>query len=146
MNIGAFAYLNICGNEKRIEVSDFKGIFHSSHGLTGAYAITILALAGIPITSGFIAKIYLFTAIANSGLIFVPFLLALLLLMVIALFYYLKILVPLFDEYDKNTETQSLKPNFSQKFVLYATAIITLLIGIFPEMLVELCRYIAYNI
>ena len=67
-----------------------KGMFHQNHGLTGAYAISVLALAGIPVTSGFIAKIYLFTAIANSGLIFVPFLLALLILTVAALYYYLK--------------------------------------------------------
>ena len=58
-----------------MEVEDFKGIFHKNHGIVGAYAIAILALAGIPITSGFIAKIYLFTAIASSGLIFIPFLL-----------------------------------------------------------------------
>ena len=96
--------------------------------------------------SGFIAKIYLFTAIANSGLIFVPFLLGLLLLMVIALFYYLKILRPLFEECDKNIEIAKLKTNFSQKFVLIAAAVITLIIGIYPDMLIELCRYIAYNI
>ena len=146
MNIGAFAFLNIYGDNNSFDVNAFKGIFHKNHGLVGAYAISIIALAGIPITSGFIAKIYLFSAIANSGLVFIPFLLGLLLLTVIALFYYLKILVPLFDEQDKNTEIQKLKPNFSQKFVLVAATIITIFIGIFPEILIELCRFIAYNI
>ena len=146
MNIGAFAFLNIYGDNNSQDVDSFKGMFHFSHGLAGAYTILILALAGIPITSGFIAKVYLFTAIANSGLIFIPFLLALLLLMVIALYYYLKILVPLFSEYDKNITPICLKPVFSQKFVLVATAIITILLGIFPEILIQLCRFIAYNI
>ena len=146
MNIGAFAFLNIYGDKNSFDVNAFQGIYHKNHGLVGAYSISIIALAGIPITSGFIAKIYLFSAIANSGLIFVPFLLGLLLLMVIALFYYLKILLSLFDECDKNTEIKQLKPNFSQKFVLAATAIITIFIGIFPQMLIELCRFIAYNI
>ena len=146
MNIGAFAFLNIYGDKKSMNVEDFSGIFHQNHGLVGAYAIAILALAGIPVTSGFIAKIYLFTAIASSGLIFIPFLLVLLLLTVVALFYYLKILRPLFDECDKNILVSKLNPIFSQKFVLVVAAIVILLMGIFPERLIELCRFIAYNI
>lgn len=146
MNIAVFAFLNIYGDQNSMETNAFRGLFHENHGLVGAYAISIIALAGIPITSGFIAKIYLFTAIANSGLIFVPFLLALLILTVFALFYYLKILLPLFNECDKNTYVQTLKPVFSQKFVLVITTAITVIIGLYPEKLIELCRLIAYNI
>lgn len=150
MNISAFAFLNIYNNKNAgvnpMGVNDFKGIFYKNHGLTCAYAVSIIALAGIPITSGFIAKIYLFTAIANSGLIFVPFLLALLLLTVVALFYYLKILLPLFEECDKNTDVPVLNAVFSQKFVLVVTTIVTILVGVYPERIIELCRFIAYNI
>ncbi len=146
MNIGVFAYLNMYGDDKSFDVSAFSGLYHKNHGFTISYAILLIGLAGIPITSGFIAKIYLFTAIANSGLVFVPFLLGLLLLTVIALYYYLKILLPLFQECDKNTSVQKLRTNFSQKFVVAASAIITVLLGICPEMLIELCKFIAYNI
>ncbi len=146
MNISVFAFLNIYGDKNSMNVQDFKGIFYRNHGLTGAYAISILALAGIPITSGFIAKIYLFTAIANSGLIFVPFLLALLILTVVALYYYLKILLPMFAECDKNTSVPLLNANFSQKFVLVVTVVVTMIIGVYPEKFIELCRFIAYNI
>lgn len=146
MNIGAFAFLNIYGENNKMDTESFSGLFHKNYGLVGAYSVVILALAGIPITSGFIAKIYLFTAIANSGFVFVPFLLALLLLTVIALYYYLKILLPLFESKDKNTDIQNLKPAFSQKFVLVSSAVITLILGVFPEIVIELCRFIAYNI
>ena len=161
MNISVFAGVNIMGVNKlnsrsalpsrqydggRENVEDYKGLFYRNHGLIGAYAFSIIGLAGFPITSGFVAKIYLFTAIANSGLIFVPFLLTLLILTVVALYYYLKILIPLFERCDKNTEIEKLSPVFSQKFVLVMTAIITLLIGIYPEKIIELCRFIAYNI
>ena len=146
MNIGVFAYLNMYGDEKSFDINAFRGIYHKNHGHTALYTILIIGLAGIPITSGFIAKIYLFTAIANSGLVFVPFLLGLLLLMVLALFYYLKILMPLFCECDKNTAVEKFNTNFSQKFVVAVSAIITVLLGICPEMLIELCRFIAYNI
>lgn len=143
MNIAVFSFLGIA---KGTNVDDFEGLFYKHQGLAGAYALSILALAGIPITSGFAAKIYLFSAIANSGLIFVPFLLILLILTVAAFYYYLKILIPLFKKCDKNTEVSNLAPVFSQKFVLAAAAIITLLIGIYPEKIIELCRFIAYNI
>lgn len=154
MNISVFAFLGITAENSKekqnsvseMNVDNFTGLFQKNPGLVGAYAFSILALAGFPLTSGFVAKIYLFTAIANSGLIFVPFLLALLLLTVAALYYYLKILIPLFKICDKNNEVSILKPVFSQKFVLVVTAIITLLIGIYPEKLIELCRFIAYNI
>ncbi len=146
MNISAFAFLNIYSDKNDMDVRSFKGLFYNNYLLAGAYAFSILALAGIPITSGFVAKIYLFTAIAGSGLIFVPFLLVLLILTVLALYYYLKILVPLFENCEKNTEVQKLTPVFSQKFVLIVTAIITFLIGIYPEKIIELCKFIAYNI
>ena len=146
MNISVFAFLNIYGEKNPANVEDFKGIYYENPGLTLCYAISIIGLAGIPVTSGFIAKIYLFSAIASSGLFFVPFLLALLLLTVVALYYYLKILLPLFVKCHKNENIIKLNPVFSQKFVLVFMALVTVIIGIYPEILIELCRFIAYNI
>lgn len=144
MNIGAFAFLNIAENNKiGLNIEDYKGLANKNLGLAIAYAINIIALAGFPITSGFVAKIYLFSAIAHSGLIFIPFLLILLILTVVALFYYLKIIFPIFEN---NDNSNVLISDFSQKLVLAITAFITVLIGIYPEKLIELCRYIAYNI
>lgn len=144
MNLSVFAFLNITeSNNIGMNVDDFKGFFKKNHGLTIAYSIAVIGLAGFPITSGFIAKIYLFSAIAHSGLIFVPFLMALLVLTVVALYYYLKIILPIFEMVDKGF---ILKALYSQKFVLVITTIATVLIGIYPEKLIELCRFIAYNI
>ncbi len=144
MNISVFAFLNIIENTKEnLLIEDFKGLFKENHGLSIAYTIAIIGLAGFPITSGFITKIYLFSAIAHSGLIFIPFLLALLVLTVVALFYYLKLILPLYETVDKG---KILSAVYSQKFVLVITTIATILIGIYPEKLIELCRFIAYNI
>lgn len=144
MNIGVFAFLNILeSNNIDINVDKIKGLCNDNLLISLCYTILIIGLAGFPITSGFVSKIYLFSAIAHSGLIFIPFLIILLVLTVVALFYYLKIVFPLFE----NIENKNfLVTNFSQKFVLIITTVITLLIGIFPEKLIELCRFIAYNI
>lgn len=144
MNIAVFAFLNIAeANKLGINVEDFKGLFKGNKLITFAYVVSIIGLAGFPITSGFIAKIYLFSAIAHSGLIFIPFLIALLVLTVAALYYYLKLIMPLFESTDKSV---ALKVTYSQKLVLLITTLTTVLIGIYPEKLIELCRFIAYNI
>ena len=144
MNLAVFAFLNVMeSNSLGINIEDFKGLFSRNKVLSVAYAISVIGLAGFPITSGFVAKIYLFSAIAHSGLIFIPFLVILLGLTVVALYYYLKLIQPIFEKIDK---PQLLNAVYSQKFVLIFTTVITVLIGIYPEKLIELCKFIAYNI
>lgn len=144
LNITVFAVLNIIETNKiGLFIDDFKGLFKTDKITSIAYVIAILGLAGFPVTSGFVAKIYLFSAIAHSGLIFIPVLFLLLILTVIALYYYLKLIFPIFEDFN-NKET--LEIGFSQKIVIIVTTIITILVGIYPEKLIELCRYIAYNI
>ena len=122
---------------------NLKGLYEKNSFASILYVLGVIGLAGFPITSGFIAKIYLFSAIAHSGLIFIPFLIILLILTVVALFYYLKLIQPLFEKVEKSPK---LVWNFSQKVVLISTIVITILIGVYPEKLIELCRFIAYNI
>ena len=144
MNIGAFAFLNMLGENNSFELKSFQGLYYKNKKSVLAFSLILVGLAGLPITSGFIAKIYLFSAIANSGFIFLTFLIGLLILNIIAVYYYLKILFPMFS--DNMAEETELKINFSQRFVLCAAAIITLVIGLYPETLIKLCRLIAYNI
>ena len=144
MNISVFAFLNIAElNNIGFKLDDYKGFLQNNIGLVICYIVSVLGLAGFPITSGFVAKVYLFSGIAHSGLIFIPFLVILLMLTVVAVYYYLKILLPLFENIDKSTVLQSF---YSQKIVLVITSIVTVIIGIYPEKLIELCRFIAYNI
>lgn len=144
MNITVFSFLNILEmNNIGMTVDDLKNLYKKNQAISIAYLISVIGLAGFPITSGFIAKIYLFSAIAHSGLIFIPFLIILLILTVLAVYYYLKIIKPLFEN-DENSII--LSANFSQKIVIFITSFVTVLIGLYPEKLVELCKFIAYNI
>lgn len=144
MNITAFGFINITeSNSIENKLNNFIGLAKKNLLQTICYTIAIIGLAGFPITSGFIAKIYLFSAIAHSGLIFLPFLIGLLILTVIALYYYLKLIRPLFDNNDQN---KKLSTTFSQNLVLIITTILTIVIGLYPEKIIEICRLIAYNI
>jgi len=51
--------------------------------------------------------------------------------------------LPLFES---SSQEQSMKTTFSQTFVLAITVAITVAIGVYPEKIIELCRFIAYNI
>ena len=144
MNIAAFTFLNIAEeNNLPMQIDNFTGLFTKNPILSISYTIAIIGLAGFPITSGFVAKIYLFSAIARSGLVFIPFLVVLLALTILALFYYLKLITPLFNN-EENAE--KLNSTFSQNLILGISILATILIGIYPEKLIELCKFIAYNI
>lgn len=144
MNIAVFAFLNIIEmNKISMQTQSLSGVFAKNPIISLGFVFAVIGLAGFPITSGFVAKIYLFSAIAHSGLIFIPVLLILLLLTVLALFYYLKLINPIFLS---EVPSQKLKLDFSQGFVLAITVFATLLIGVYPEKLIELCKFIAYNI
>jgi len=145
LDLAAFGFLNITEyNSKGFELEDFCGLFQQNKGLTLAYAVSIIGLAGFPVTSGFIAKIYLFSGIIRSGIVFLPFLIAILVLTVVSLYYYFKILTPLFKKTEGDNSKLITLP--SQSFVVYWCCAITVLIGLYPDKLIALCKFIAYNI
>lgn len=72
MNLGAFAcviYFNTLTRTDDIEA--YSGLVQKRPGLVMAFSVFLLSLAGIPITSGFFAKFFLFqtVALASSALL-----------------------------------------------------------------------------
>lgn len=146
MNLGAFANivaLENSGYSKKL--SDLKGLVYTNPMFTLAFTICILGLAGFPITSGFVAKLYLLSAIVTSGILFVPFLLLIIFAIVIGAYYYTNIIKVMFEK-SKDDKRIIYSSTTSQSVVLYLCAIITLIVGICPSKLVDLCKFIAYNL
>ena len=125
---------------------ELKNLAFANSFFTLAFSICIFALAGFPITSGFVAKIYLFSAIAHSGVIFIPFLIILFVAITIAAFYYFKIIKFLFQKSENNLGELITRKVSSAAVVFYFCAAITILLGIFPSKIIELCQFISYNI
>ena len=147
MNLGVYAAIIILENANySLKLSAFKGLAYSNPMFAFASAICIFGLAGFPITSGFIAKLYLISAIVRSGIVFIPFLLALIVAMVIACYYYTKIVKTMFDNDNKLSNEFLTHKTSSPSVILYACALITVIIGIMPAMLIELCKFVAYNL
>lgn len=147
MNIGVFSAVIILESSNfSNKLYEFKNFAYTNPVFTLCFAICILGLAGFPITSGFISKIYLFSAIARSGLIFLPFLIAMMITIVISVFYYLRVVKLMFEKSDV-VESEVIPHKTSSAIViLYSCAIITVALGIFPSKIIELCQFIAYNV
>ena len=147
MNLGVFSAIIVLENSNySTKIFEFRGFAYSNPIFTLAFALCIFGLAGFPITSGVIAKLYLFSAIIRSGVIFIPLLLILALTIVISCYYYTNIVKLMFE---RNTVVDNeILPNKASSpiVILYTCTVITILIGVLPSALIEICKFIAYNL
>jgi NADH-quinone oxidoreductase subunit N len=90
-NLAAFAvvvlFARSAGSE---EIEDYAGLSRRSPGLALSLLVALLSLAGMPPFAGFVAKVYIFAAAVQSGLIWLAFVGVL--NAIIGLYYYLTIL------------------------------------------------------
>lgn len=70
MNIGAFAVIATLARryDRSTNVEDFRGIGFESIGLSSAFSIFLLSLAGFPMTAGFMGKLLIFKSAWDKGL------------------------------------------------------------------------------
>lgn len=147
MNLGVFSAIIILENSNySLKIYDLKGLAFSNPLFTLAFSVCLFGLAGFPITSGFIAKIYLISAIIRSGAIFIPFLIIMVITMVVACYYYTIIVKVMFERISDNDNEILPYKTSSPTVILYTCAIITVLVGISPAWLIEVCKFIAYNL
>lgn len=147
MNIGVFAAIIVLENSNySSKLHEFKGFAYSNPLFTLAFSVCIFGLAGFPITAGFISKLYLFSAIVRSGAIFIPFLLILMLTIVVSCYYYTNVVKLMFEKNETNDNEIIHHNAYSPIVILYTCAFITIIIGICPATLIEICKYIAYNL
>ena len=71
MNVGAFAVVShfAAAGERYVTLEDYEGLGRTSPLLAATLTIFLLSLIGIPITGGFFAKFYVFSAALKSNLI-----------------------------------------------------------------------------
>jgi NADH-quinone oxidoreductase subunit N len=71
MNVGAFAVVSHFGGagERYVTIEDYAGLGRRSPMLAAILTIFLLSLIGIPITGGFFAKFYVFSAALQANLV-----------------------------------------------------------------------------
>jgi NADH-quinone oxidoreductase subunit N len=138
MTMGAFAIVIAVGSvgEERIHLDDYRGLGWRSPAVAAAMTLFMLSLAGIPLTGGFVGKLYIFRAAVEQGLVGLAVVLAV--ASVISYYYYLRVAWYMWfldPAEDRASEPVLLAPGI--KVAIGISAVGVVLLGIFPNLLLE---------
>jgi NADH-quinone oxidoreductase subunit N len=136
MNLGAFAVIIMMRRKNLLgeEIDDLSGLMSRAPGPAILMLIFLLSLAGIPPTAGFIGKYFIFLSLVETN----HYVLAVLAVAfaVVALYYYLRIVVAMFMKGASEDVPLATSPSLS--VALGVSLVLTLLIGIYPEPFIDL--------
>ena len=140
MNVGAFAVVTQFSRqgEKYVNVEDLAGLGWKQPTLAALFSIFLLSFIGVPLTGGFFGKFYIFKAALDAKLNWLAVLG--LLNSAVAAYYYLRILVVMYMN-EPGEATESSQPaGFGVNVTLWAAALGTLILGIFPSTLLSFVK------
>jgi len=138
MVLGSFAVVALLGRrgDSAHALDDYRGLSSRSPGLALAFTVFLMAQAGIPFTTGFLAKFYVITAAveAHSYAIALIGMLA----AVIAAFFYLRVIVLMYTPPEDGAEPapRTAMP-FGTGLALGLTLAVTLAFGIVPQPMIH---------
>ena len=139
MNLGAFFVVQLVANKLNSEeVEDYNGLGYRSPVLGVCMTVFLISLTGLPPTSGFIGKLYVFSAVINSGYLWLAVIGVL--NSVVSLYYYVKIIR---NMYLRDVESTKSKLVFSPVTIaiVLLLAVPTLLFGVYFTPIIEWANY-----
>ena len=132
--LAAFAVISLLssdGGEEKQSVTDLTGLFWRRPLLAGILMLSLLSLAGIPLTVGFVGKFYIFTA-GIEGSLWV-LLGALVLGSAIGIYYYLRIIYVM--TLQENNDAIEHSSSWLGEVVAVFLAVLVVWLGVFPQPL-----------
>jgi len=135
--LGAFGIVTlVCDSAGEVgDLNRWSGLGKRSPIIASAFALFLLSFAGIPLTSGFIGKFSIFSAAYESGS--TAILIAGVLSSAIAAFFYIRIIVLMFFKDPVEDGTSVLIPSALTTITISISAVITLILGIYPAPLID---------
>jgi NADH-quinone oxidoreductase subunit N len=132
MNLGAFAVVSHFANagERYVTLEDYEGLGRGSPLLAATLTVFLLSLIGIPMTGGFFAKFYVFTAAVKTNLIWLTIIGVL--NSGIGAYYYLRIIVMMYMR-EPRKEVPVTPVPFALSVAIAACIAATLYLGLFPN-------------
>jgi len=140
MNVGAFAVVTYFSRqgERYVNVEDLAGLGWRQPVTAGLFSLFILSLIGVPLTAGFFGKFYIFKAALDSNLVWLA--VFGLLTSAVGAYYYLRILVVMYMREPEEPAETAPPVGIGMQAALWASAIGTLVLGIFPSVLLDFLR------
>lgn len=136
MNYGAFAIVtHVAGKgEEHVSLDSLKGLSQRQPAVAALLTVFLLSLIGVPLTAGFFGKFYIFKSAIDSHMVWLTALG--LLNSAVAAYYYLRVLVVMYMHESESTEQAEEIPG-GLKITMWLTAAATLVLGVFPGLVLD---------
>jgi NADH-quinone oxidoreductase subunit N len=131
MNVGASAVVSHFANsgERYVSIQNYAGLGRRSPILAGALSVFLISLIGIPITGGFFAKFYVFSAALQSNLVGLTIIGVI--NSAVGAYYYLKLIVMMYmREASEDVPVLPIPPSLAAALAITLAA--TIYLGIAP--------------
>ena len=145
MNVGAFAVVShfASGGEKYVTLEDYSGLGRRSPILAAILTIFLLSLIGIPVTGGFFAKFYVFSAALQSNLVGLTIIGVI--NSAIAAYYYLRVIVYMYMREERVGAPVARIPA-GLGIGLAISLIATIYLGVLPGRVLDLAMHSAKDL
>lgn len=145
MNLGAFAVVShfASAGERYVTLEDYEGLGRSSPLLAATLTIFLLSLIGIPMTGGFFAKFYVFSAALKANLIWLT--LIGLVNSAIGAYYYLRIIVVMYMR-EARKEVPVAPVPIGLGFALGLSVLATIYLGVLPNRVLQYAQHSAQSL
>jgi NADH-quinone oxidoreductase subunit N len=132
--IAAFAViLYVCKNRDNEDIENFNGLGKNNPLMAAVLTASLLSMAGIPIFSGFFAKLFLFNQVIEAGYLVVV--IAAVINSIVSVGYYFKLILAMYSKEPNEAATKT-------PFVFYAVGVVAVLLnvilGLFPSVVLDL--------
>ncbi|MBF4492248.1 NADH-quinone oxidoreductase subunit N [Flavobacterium sp. JLP] len=134
--IAAFSViLYVCKNQENEDITNFHGLGKTNPLLAAILTASLLSMAGIPIFSGFFAKLFLFDQTIKAG--FIALVIVAVINSIISVGYYFKLILAMYSKEPNQERT-------GKPFLIYAVAVISIVLnialGLFPSLVLDLLK------
>lgn len=132
--IAAFSViLYVCKNQDNEDITNFHGLGKTNPLLAAILTGSLLSMAGIPIFSGFFAKLFLFNQTIQAG--YIALVIVAVINSIISVGYYFKLILAMYSKEPNQERT-------GKPFLIYAVAIVSIslniILGLFPSLVLDL--------
>ncbi len=138
MTLGAFAVVTVVRDSagEATHLSRWAGLGKESPMVAGVFAVFLLGMAGIPLTSGFTGKWAVFTSALSGGAW--PLVVTAVLMSVVAAFFYIRVIVLMYFSEPVGEGPTVVMPSILTTIVIAVGFATTLALGIVPGPVLDL--------
>ncbi|MBC5993748.1 NADH-quinone oxidoreductase subunit N [Pontibacter cellulosilyticus] len=135
-SITAFGVLMLVSDQKGSDKYEaFNGLGRTNPLLAFAMTVSMLSLAGIPLTAGFFAKFFVFSAVLQESSMLWLVVIAVL-LAAVGIYYYFRVVIAMYMQPAENYE--KIQVSGVASFTLIFISVLTILLGIAPALVSDI--------